>query len=467
MTSAIIEELIRQARVAQTVAATYTQEQIDTLCYAIGWSMYKDENITRLAELAVEETGMGIVGDKIKKHRSKVMGVMNDIRGARTVGLIEVDEARNIRKYGKPVGVVAALCPVTNPTATPASNALSILKGGNAVIFSPHPRAKNATGLAVQFMRDALEAVGAPADLIQVIAEPSTDLTGELMAAVDLVMATGGAGMVKAAYSSGTPAYGVGPGNSCQIIAEDADIEDVADKLIMSKTFDNATSCSSENSIIVHESVFEELMSALKERGSVMLDEDERSALEQVLWVANKKGKMALNGRLICKSAEEIAAAAALDVPQDTVMIMVEGKGDIETDRFSGEKISPVLTVYKYSGFDEGLEILTRLTDHTGTGHSSGIHTFNEDYIDKLARHMRSSRILIRQPQAQGNGGSFFNGMPSTTSLGCGTWGGNITTENIHYKHFINVTWLSLPIDRAYPTKDEMWGEFLQEHGDL
>jgi len=227
---ALIAEYLSRARAAQKIAATWSQERVDEVCVAVGWSVYNDENIRILAESAVAETGMGRVADKIAKHKNKVMGVLRDIRGVRTVGLMEIDQARGLRKYAKPVGVVGALVPVTNPTATPASNGLSILKGANAVIFAPHPKAKKSTTLACVYMREALKKVGAPVDLVQVIEEPSIELTQELMRQVDLIVATGGGAMVKAAYSSGKPAYGVGPGNAVQILCEDADADDAAQK---------------------------------------------------------------------------------------------------------------------------------------------------------------------------------------------------------------------------------------------
>ena len=231
----VIASLIEKAKAAQAQINNYTQEQIDEVCVAVGWEVYNDENIKQLAELAVEETKMGNVPDKIIKHKNKVLGVLADVKGALSVGLIEEDKEKKIKKYAKPVGVVGALTPVTNPTATPASNAVTILKGRNAVIFAPHPKAKKASALAVEFMRDGLEKVGAPKDLIQIVSEPSIELTGELMKQVDVVLATGGSAMVRAAYSSGTPAYGVGPGNAVQIVAEDANVKDAAKKIIYSK----------------------------------------------------------------------------------------------------------------------------------------------------------------------------------------------------------------------------------------
>jgi sulfoacetaldehyde dehydrogenase len=353
---------------------------------------------------------------------------------------------------------------VTNPTATPASNGISILKGRNAVIFAPHPHATKATGLAVEFMRNGLRKVGAPEDLIQVTEEPSVERTGELMKQVDLVVATGGAAMVKAAYSSGKPAYGVGPGNSCQIVAEDADIEDAAEKISVSKCFDNATSCSSENSIVIHKSIYSKLVAALEARGGYLCSAGEKAKLRDWMWIVNKKGKLGINGAIVGKSALCIAEGAGLTVPADTRMLMVEGEMPLEQDKFAEEKISPVLTLWRYDEFAEGYDILKRLTDNCGTGHSCGIHTFKREYIEYLGGHMKSSRIMVRQAQASANGGTFANGMPSTVTLGCGTWGNNITTENINYKHFINVTWLSEPIRRDRPTEDEVWGTFFKKY---
>jgi sulfoacetaldehyde dehydrogenase len=458
----MIEQYIKRARVAQQQIENYTQEQIDEVCVAIGWEVYNDENIAQLAQKAVEETKMGNVPDKILKHKNKVLGVLDDIRGKKSVGLIETDEAKKIRKYAKPVGVVGALTPVTNPTATPASNAVTILKGRNAVIFAPHPKAKISSKMAIDFMREGLKKVNAPMDLIQIIEEPSIELTNELMKQVDVILATGGGAMVKAAYSSGRPAYGVGPGNSVQIVAEDANVKDAAAKIFLSKKFDYATSCSSENSIIIHESIYEDMIEELKRLGSYMVKEDEREPLSMYMWPVNAKGYRSINGKIVAQSAYKIAHEAGIKIDEDIKVLLVEGVKDLESDFFSQEKLSPVLTVFKYDTFKEGFNILVRLTDNYGTGHSCGIHTNNQAYIDHLGKHMKSSRIMVNQAQAPANGGAFFNGMPSTVSLGCGTWGGNITTENINYKHFINVTWLSEYFEPKRPSDDEIFGSYLK-----
>lgn len=461
----IIAGLVARARAAQAVAAGWDQARVDEVCVAVGWSVYNDENIRLLAASAVEETGMGVVADKVTKHKNKVLGVLRDLRTAKTVGLIEVDEARGLRKYAKPVGVVGALAPVTNPTATPSSNGLSILKGRNAVIFAPHPKAKRSSAMAVGFMRAALRKVGAPEDLVQLVDEPSVELTQELMRQVDLVVATGGGAMVKAAYSSGTPAYGVGPGNAVQLLAEDADPADAAAKISTSKCFDNATSCSSENSVVAHEAVYGSFVAAMRERGGHLCSPEEKARLRSWLWVTGKDGHEGLNPKVIARGADLIAREAGLSVPEGTRFLMVEAEGAPADERFAQEKISPVLTLWKCASFEAGLALLVGITDACGTGHSSGIFSSRDDYIDRMGLTMRSSRIMVRQGMASGNGGTFANGMPSTVTLGCGTWGGNITTENIHWRHFINVTWLSLPLPQSRPTDDEIFGAYLAKYG--
>ncbi|HAK47175.1 MAG TPA: aldehyde dehydrogenase [Spirochaeta sp.] len=466
-TERTIDLLLEKARKAQEQIAGYTQEQIDEVCIAVGWQVYDDDNIKQLAEAAVTETGMGNVEDKIKKHKGKVLGVLKDVISpeAKSVGLIEEDEAKGLKKYAKPVGVVGALTPVTNPTATPSSNSISIIKGRNAVIFAPHPKAKNCSKMAVDFMRQGLKKVGAPEDLIQIIEEPSIALSNALMAEVDLVLATGGGAMVKAAYSSGTPSFGVGPGNSIQIIAEDADVKDACAKVALSKAFDNATSCSSENGIIVHESIYDDVIRELAAEGSHLCSAEEKKTLQNWMWVENKNGHIALNPSIVAKSAQDIAADAGLTVSSNVRILAVEAQSPVCDEKYADEKLSPVIAVWKYSTFDEGLQLLKDITDHAGTGHSCGIHTSNEKYIERLGLEMKSSRIMVNQPQAPANGGNFFNGMPSTVTLGCGTWGGNVTTENINYKHFLNVTWLSKLIPVVKPTDEQMFGGYWKKHG--
>lgn len=461
----VISELVSRARKAQKEIENYTQEQIDDLALSVAWQVYKDDNIAACARAAVEETGMGVYEDKITKHKVKILGVCRDIKHAKTVGIIERNEATGITKYAKPVGVIGAITPVTNPTATPGSNAVGILKGRNAVIFAPHPRAKKACKIVTGFMREGLKKVGAPLDLIQFIEEPSIPRSQELMRQVDLVVATGGGAMVKAAYSSGTPAYGVGAGNPVIIVAEDADISDAAEKITISKSFDNATSCSSDTSIVIQENIYDKLVSELVKQGGYLCNAEEKAKIEQWMWIpAKEPGKRALNIKVVAQSSKKIAADAGFTVPEGTKALLVEGK-DVGIDRFSGEKISPVLALWKYSTIDDAIEKVTKLYEYAGMGHSCGLYSFNPEYIDKVASTLKTSRVIIRQPHAPSAGGNFWNGMPSTVTLSCGTWGGNITTENIHWKHFINVTWVSEPVSPNKPTDDYIFGRVWGKYG--
>jgi len=314
-------------------------------------------------------------------------------------------------------------------------------------------------------MREGLKKVGAPVDLIQYIEEPSIPRSQELMRQVDLVLATGGAVMVKAAYSSGTPSYGVGAGNPVVIVAEDADVPDAAEKIVISKTFDNATSCSSDTSIVIHESVYDELVAEFKKRGGYLCSEDEKSTLEQWMWIPTKEpGKLALNLKIVAISAARIAADAGIEVPENTSMLMVEAE-NAGLDRFSGEKISPVLALWKYKTIDDAIAKVTRMHEYAGMGHSCGLYSFNPEYIDKVASELKVSRVIVRQAHAPSAGGNLWNGMPSTVTLGCGTWGGNITTENIHWKHFINVTWLTEPIEPVKVADADIFGSMWEKYG--
>ncbi len=457
--SELIQELVQKAKAAQKIVEFWTQEQVDEMVAAAGWQAYKNAEIC--ARLAYEETGMGVYQDKLVKHQKKTLGALRDLDGVKTVGLIEEDEARGLLKFAKPVGVIGALTPVTNASATIPGNCLPMLKTRNAVIFAPHPHAKKTCKLNVEIMRKGLEQVGAPADLIQCIEEPTIELTQGLMKAVDLVVATGGAGMVKAAYSSGKPAYGVGAGNSVTIVDETADLADAARKIFLSKTFDFATSCSSENSAVIQESVFDEMLLKLKENGGYLCSPAEKVQLQKAMWPDG----VHLNKNIVAQSVDVIADIAGLDLPEGSKFLMVMGEAIGPEDLFSGEKLSVVLTLWKYDDFEEALDYIQRITAYSGSGHSCGIHTTREDRIRKLGESARVSRIMVRQPQAYGNSGNYDNGMPITLTLGCGTWGNNITTENIYWKHFLNVTWVAKPITPVVPDQEKLFGAHWNKYG--
>jgi sulfoacetaldehyde dehydrogenase len=460
-----VDELIKNARAAQRAVRNYTQEQIDEVCVAVAWQLYNDTNIDILARMAVEETKYGNYESKIIKHKRKVGGVIADVLGAKSVGLIEKNPETGISKYAKPVGVVCAILPATNPTATPGSNVVSILKGRNAVIFRPSSRGAKCSKKAIDFMREGLKKVGAPENLVQCAEDMDIPTTNLLMQKCDLVVATGGGPMVRAAYSSGTPSYGVGVGNAVAIVAEDADIQQAASMITSSKVFDNATSCSSENSVIIHSSLYKAMIEEFKKNGGYLCTPAEREIMQQTLWVVNDKGKQTINPKVVAQHAQDVARLAGLSIPGDAKMILIEGTLPAHEDIFSQEKLCPVLTLYPYDTFDQALDMYTRITLRCGYGHSVGIHTFKSEYIERMGETLDTSRVTVRQPMAAANGGHAINRMPSTTTLGCGTWGKNSTTENIHYKHFLNITWVNEPVAPREFSEEKIWGEYWKKYG--
>jgi len=456
-----IKELIERARKAQATIADWPQEKVDTMVAAVGWELYQEEHAAACAKLACEETRMGVYADKLLKHRKKTLGTLRDLQGVKTVGVIEEDEARGLIKIAKPVGVVAAITPVTNPVSTPASNGLAILKTRNAVIFGAHLFACKTTGLAVQYMRAGLAKVGAPVDLVQELPKPTKERIRQLMATVDLVVATGSGALVRAAYSSGTPAYGVGAGNAVVVVDETADIGEAARKIFLSKTFDNATSCSSENSLVIQEAVWDELIEGLKANGGYLCSEKEREALKALMWPAGE----ALNPGIVGQPVARIAEMAGLTVPDGTAFLMVVGREAVADDNFAAEKLSPVLTLWKYGAFADAVDYVERITRKCGYGHSCGLHTTSEDHIMQLGQACHVSRMMVNQAQCYANSGNYDNGMPFTMTLGCGSWGGNITSENICWKHFLNITWISKPIDPVVPDEERLFSDYWKQYG--
>jgi sulfoacetaldehyde dehydrogenase len=454
-----IEELIAKARAAQQQIEFWPQDKVDLMVAAVGWETYKQAEA--IAKLAVEETQMGVFEHKMLKHQKKTLGALRDMDGVKSVGVIEEDPVKGLIKVAKPVGVIGALTPVTNCEATLPSKALPALKARNAIIFAPHPKAKKTAKLVCESMWNGLRKVGAPLDLIQVIEEPSIDLSKELMSKVDLVIATGGGPMVKSAYSSGTPAYGVGAGNAVVIVDETADLAEAAKKIYLGKTFDNATSCSSENSLVIQEGIYEDMIVQLKTQGGYLCNEEERAKLKALMWPDGAH----LNGVIVAQSVEKIASLAGIQIPDGTTFLMVEGKQISPEDPFCKEKLSLVLTLWKYTEFTDAIRMINQITDINGRGHSCGIHTTREDRIKELAMSVNVSRIMVNQSHSLGNSGNYNNGMPFTLTLGCGSWGGNITTENIHLKHYMNITWVSKPIEPVVPDKDKLFGSYWEKYG--
>lgn len=456
-----IQDLVEKARKAQKEIEFWPQEKVDMMVAAVGWELYKEENARKCAEMAVKETKMGVLEDKLVKHRKKTLGTLRDLQSVKTVGVVEVDERRGLIKIAKPVGVIAAITPITNPTSTPAGNGLAMLKTRNAVIFGAHILARRTTGLAVEFMRAGLAKVGAPVDLVQELPKPTKERIQELMKLVDLLVATGSSALVKTAYSSGTPAYGVGAGNAVVVVDETADIADAAKKIFLSKTFDNATSCSSENSLVIHEGIWDEMIRALESHGGYLCSEKDKNKLKSGMWPDGEH----LDPKIVARPAQVIAQLAGLNVPEGTKFLMVLGQEPVAEDNFASEKLSPVVTLWKYRDFAEAVDYVERITRKCGYGHSCGIHSRREAHILELAMKAHVSRIMVCQPQCYGNSGNYDNGMPFTMTLGCGTWGGNITSENIHWKHFLNYTWVSKPIPPVVPDEESIFGAYWSRYG--
>ena len=457
-----IQTLVSRARSAQAQIEDYTQEQVDELVTSVAWHVVRDAET--LARIAVDEGGFGNYESKVSKIRNRVGGTLADMSSVRTVGVVEAIPERGIVKIAKPVGVVAALIPTTGPDATPPVKTLCALKGRNAIIVSPHPRTRESSARVVQCMRRGCEQVGAPADLVQVVREPSIPKTQDLMSQADLIVATGGAGMVKAAYSSGTPAYGVGVGNSVHVVDESADVDDAATMIARAKTFDDATSCLADNAIVVHSTVYESVLSKLVERGGHLCSTEEKGRLQEAMW---PKGGHIPSIDVIAKSAGHIAELAGIELPKGRTFLMVEEDEVGPEHPFSGEKLSVVLAVYRYEGgIEHAIAQVNAITGYQGLGHTCGIHTRDDDHVEALALGTRTARVLVNQNLNEG-AGSPRNGLPYTLSLACGTWGGNITTENINARHFVNLTWVSRLTDPKGqpPTLENLFADHWARHG--
>ena len=458
----VVDELLGKARIAQQQFANASQQHTDEAVTALAWSLYRSDNARRLAELAVEDTGLGNVDDKIIKNTRKTFGTLRDLSRARTVGIIEELPELGLVKYAKPVGVVAAVTPSTNPSATPVNKAMMAIKGRNAIIIAPSPAGLRTTTEAVKLMRQGLARVGVPEDLVQVLPCPvNKATTNALMRVCDLSVVTGSQNNVKGAYSSGKPAIGVGVGNVCVIIDSTADLDDAASKICQSKTFDNSTSCSSENSLIIVDDIYDQAIAALENAGGYLCNADEKNLIQHSLWQDGK-----LNRHLIAKDADIFARNVGLGSGSESAkFFMVEETGIGDDYPFSDEKLALVLTVYRASDFNNAKEKLTEMLNYKGRGHSCGIHTKELSRATELAEDLEVVRVLVNQAHTFGNGGGFNTGLPFTLSMGCGTWGGNSISENLNYKHFINTTHLVTSIAEDKPSEEELFGKYWKKYG--
>jgi sulfoacetaldehyde dehydrogenase len=456
-----VEQLIERAQGAMQQFAGADQSRVDEVVTAVAWSLYKPENAKRLAEQAVSDTGIGNVADKIIKNQRKTFGTLRDLMRVRTVGIIESDSGNGMTRYGKPVGVVAAITPSTNPAATPVNKTMMALKGANAIVIAPSPAGWSSTNATVELMREALAKVGAPRDLVQILPQPvSRNMTKLLMEQADLIVATGSQNNVRSAYSSGTPAIGVGAGNVPVIIDGSANLDDAAQKICASKTFDNSTSCSSENSLVILDDVYEAAITALQAAGAYRCSAAEKDRIADKLWVNGN-----LNRDLIAKDADVFATGVGLDdAARQARFFLVEENFDVNSN-FTDEKLSLVLTIYRARDFDDAVALVTDILNVQGKGHSCGIHTADLSQPVRLAEEIDVVRVLVNQAHTFGNGGSFNNALNFTLSMGCGTWGGNSISENLNYRHFINITHLVTAVGEDKPSEEELFGAYFARHG--
>lgn len=467
-----IAALVARARAAQRSYETWSQVQVDMVITAAGWAIIEPKRNRELAELAVTDTGIGNVEDKVAKNYRKTFGLLRDLRGARSVGVIAEDAARGLIEIARPVGVVCAITPSTNPGATPANKIINALKGRNAVIVAPSPKGWSTCSRLIEFIHAQLERIGAPRDLVQLLPSPvSKQSTAELMRLCDLVVATGSQANVRAAYASGTPAFGVGAGNVAGIVDETADVALAAERIVRSKTFDNATSCSSENSLVIVDAVRVATLAALQALGAVLLNAAQKATLQSLMWPDGK-----LSAAVTGKSARVIAeSAAALDVPgRDAWLAIAQGNPRIlmvtedgmgHDHPFSGEKLSPVLAIYSAPDFEAAAAVVERIYAYEGAGHSVGLHSARPERALQLGLTLPVSRVIVNQAHCIATGGSFDNGLPFSLSMGCGTWGRNNFSDNMNYRHYLNITRISRPIPEQVPSEQEIFGAFFDQFG--
>ena len=452
----LVAQMVNRAREAMAKIEDWSQADLDRLSQAIAWYAGNEATFTRLAKQGVDESGIGDREGRPGK-RFKIHMVLRDVLRTPSTGAVEVDEAKGLVKYAKPAGVIASLIPMTNPAMTPPVTGVSSANARNAVIFSPHPRTAQTTYEMVEVMRAACRAAGAPEDLFQSIRKPSIPMTQHLMEVCDLTLATGGKPMVKAAYSSGRPAYGVGAGNSSIVIDETADLDIAAQNTRISKTSDFGSGCSADGNIIIQRSIYQDMVKALEAEGGYLCSEEEKKLLEAAMWDENGNRTFPT---IACRP-QQTAEVAGFSIPEDRKFLMVENQGQIGPEhKFSKEKLTTLMALYHFETFDDALDTVSKIYATGGKGHSCGIYSHNDDHIDRLARLAPVSRMMVRQPQSKANAGAWTNGMPMTSSLGCGIWGGNITNENVTMKHMMNYTWVSRPIAEDRPSEEELFGEF-------
>ena len=461
--SRTVAALVDRARTAQAVADRYDQSRTDEMALAAGWAIMEPARNRQLAEMAVRDTGCGNVEDKVLKNHRKTLGLLRDLKAAKSVGIIAEFPELGIIEIARPVGVVAAITPSTNPAATPANKIINALKGRNAIIVAPSPKGHGTCAALIGYIHAELKKVGAPVDLVQCLAAPVTkEITQELMRQADLVVATGSQNNVRSAYVSGTPAFGVGAGNVASIVDSSANLAEAAACIARSKTFDNATSCSSENSVVILDDVFDAALAALRHAVGVLLDAAEKQKLLETMWRGGK-----LSSETTAQSASKVAQLAGLtraDIGK-AGFLMVAETGTGPDHPFSGEKLAPVLAVYRARDFDHACRLVADIYSYQGAGHSVSIHTSDDAHITRLGLELQVCRVIVNQVHCFATGGNFDNGLPFSLSMGCGTWGRNNFSDNMNYRHYLNITRIVRKIPERMPGEDAIFGGYFQKFG--
>lgn len=447
-----IKEMVAKARKAQAIYEThFDQEDVDAVIKLAAKVIY--DNAEELARLTIEETQMGVYKDKVAKNRNKSKGVWNNLKGKKSMGILSIDDLTGLIEIAKPIGVVAGITPMTNPVVTPMSKIVFALKTRNAIIIAPHPRAKQCSALAVKMILEAIAPMDVPDGMVQIIEEPTLEKTTELMSLCDVVVATGGMPMVKSAYSSGRPSFGVGAGNVQVILDRNIEYELAAEKIITGRSFDNGIICSGEQSFIYPKEHREEVLKAFSDHGAYIVAEEDRDKIMNAIF---EDGALARD--VIGQSVQMIAKKAGLPMPEDTRVIVVEAHGIGKDDLICKEKMCPVLAAFPYGYFDEAIEIAETNLKLEGNGHTAGIHSNNQANIIKAGTDISVSRLIVNTVCATTAGGSMQNGLAVTNTLGCGSWGNNSISENFTYKHMLNITRIApLSVRIHIPTDEEIW----------
>ena len=457
-----VEAIVERARAAQAAfERNGSQAAYDRAAQAAAWAIMEPRRNRHLAELAVETTGLGNVPDKITKNHRKTLGLMRDIKTAKTYGVISDDPATGITEIARPMGVIGAVVPSTNPGATPANNIINALKCGNAIVVSPSPKGVPTCEALLGYIHAEFDKLGIDRDLVQMIpGRGSKEKTQRLLEIADLIVVTGSQNNVKRAYTSGTPALAVGAGNVTAIVDETADLSAAAEKIKASKIFDNATSCSSENAVVAVDAIYDALVAEFAAIGGALIADE--AQVTSKLWV---KGH--LNPAAIAQDADKLIAALDLtdQVPADTSFLVVETAGIGPDHPLSGEKLSRVLALYRARDFEDAVRITRDIQLHQGAGHSVGLHTAVEDRPLTLATAIPTSRVIVNQAHTFATGGAFTNGMPFSLSMGCGSWGGNSIDTNLHWRHFMQTTKIVREIPANEPTVEEIFADYWAEAG--